>query len=326
MANDPSRFVVVLGEGPAGQAQLRFDVKATSRSDQDQQKTLIDATIVGKMVVLADLETVVHGTLTPDGTPATLLVLKFSFHPGRKGKRFKSAEIKMTFHRGHGSAKSPNVHKIAPDGAWGVEPIEVGFGVDHGPKVNLDSGQGPSIGYEGHFTKNYGKKTYARVEGARRSFGRDRSADKNSATWNLYENDVTKDGIPTLLKTAVLIEREKAFGDPVGERFWATLEIQGEPALSERMEEHKDKLKEKVQRFIGGAFGKPKMDEEDSEEEEEEEDLEVVRGQDEKREGVFFNPGNPTAQRGYAEHMNELEKEDLESLKQIIMIHTKSSP
>ncbi|KAI0440207.1 hypothetical protein F4803DRAFT_528227 [Xylaria telfairii] len=310
MSNELSQFVVVMEEDSGGDAELKFKVQAKPNKNEEQQKALIDAEISGKMVVLADMEIVVHGTMS-NGTPATLIVMSFAFLPGRNGKRFKSAEIKMTFTRGHSSRSSPNVEKISPEYSWGVNATKVKVDMNQQLTGNLQAGVGPvtaTVGYQGQLTKSYDATKCARVEGARRTLGRDRSS-KNSATWKVYENPTTCDGIPTLLKTVILLTRDKTYDDSLGEKFGAKLEIQGDPAWLERMGERMERFKGHFQGLLGRTRNSGDNDE----------DLDPVIGKAEKGEGIIFNP---LLKRGAVEHETELENEDLEKHSCIVMMQT----
>jgi len=317
MADQLSRFVVVLEENDGGDAELKFDVSATNKSRQEHQKILIDADVVGKMVVLADLEKVVHGTLSKGGAPATLIVVRFSFLPGRNGKRFKSAEIKLHFTKGNKGTTSPEVYKIEPEGEWGVEPMDVKTTVSHTISPSIQVGQAPAtgtVGYQWQFTKNFDKKKFVRVEGARRALGRDRLK-KNTAIWNLYENPETRGGIPTTLQTAILLKRAKVVGEPLGEKFNATLDIHGEPGWRGRLKEHTNKIGQAVGSLLGTLTRRDdKKEEEDGKDEEQ---LRTVRGSDHKGEGIIFNP---TMSRGDVKDKNQLLQENLEELRQIVMV------
>jgi hypothetical protein len=316
MAAKP-QFALVLDEGTGGDAELKYDVEATHLTNEEQQKILIDAEVTGKMVVLVDMETVVHGTLSQGGTPATLIVLRFQFLPGRSGKRFKSAEIKIIFSKGSNASSTPEVYKISPEGKWGVEPTDVKLGSSHTISPSLQAGNDlakGTVGYQYQFTKNYDTKVFARVEGAKRALGGVHSV-KNSAVWNVYENPVTRHGIPSLLQTAILVTREKVEGQSTGERFKATLEIHGQPGWKGRL---KEKI-EKIGAAIGSAFAKltGHGKKEDEGDDDDDEDLDMVSRKAEMEEGVIFNPG---LSRGDTKHAEELEIEDLNALKQVVMI------
>ncbi|PVH73214.1 hypothetical protein DL98DRAFT_608273 [Cadophora sp. DSE1049] len=318
MADKESLFVLVLEEEKDGGAELKFDIAATRMTDQEQQKRLIEAEVAGKMVVLADLETVVHGTLSKDGTPASLVVVSFCFLPGKSGKRFKSAEIKVIFTKGKGTTTSPEVLDVGPaQGTWGLEPTDVKVDMGHVLKPSVQAGK-VQFGYEWNFTEGFQKKKYARVESAIRTLGSDRSK-TNAVTLNLYENPVTKGGIPSYLRAAILLAREKTVKDPLGEKFAATVDIHGEPGWRGRMKERAGKFKEAVGRFLGKSQDEdPSEDDDDEEDEDDEEELKAVHSTVKKEEGVIFNP---EMSRGNIENENKLLEEDLGKLKRIVMLY-----
>ena len=100
-------FTILLEEEGAGGVDLKFDIKATNHSGEEQQQHLIDHDIGGSLVVLGDMIQVVHGTLSTEGSPATLLVVRFEFQPAKNQRRFKSVAVKITFSKGSNSVAGP---------------------------------------------------------------------------------------------------------------------------------------------------------------------------------------------------------------------------
>ena len=315
MSEELSRFVVVLEEDVGGHAELKYDVKATTM--QEQQKTLIDAEVAGKMVVMADMDSVIHGTLSKGGPPATLIVMSFYFLPGSNSKRFKSAEIMMKFTKGPKATSGAEVFNIAPaQGVTGMEPTNMTVNLGHVLSPSLQVGQGPgsaTLGYQWNFSKSFDKKRYARVESAQRALGKDRST-KNTVTWNLYENPVTHGGIPSYLRTAILLTREETDDEPLGEKFNATLKIHGVPGWRGRIKEGTDK----IGAAVGGFFHKCGASKDENNDDDDYKELNPVSGSAEKSGEIIFNP---TLSRGDIKNKDELCKEDLEKLKKVVMLY-----
>jgi hypothetical protein len=72
---------------------------------------------LGSFSTKVKLKAVVHGTLTKDGPPATLIVLQFSFSGARANRRVRQARISLQF----GSdpkvpGASPELVNISPKG------------------------------------------------------------------------------------------------------------------------------------------------------------------------------------------------------------------
>jgi len=163
------------------------------------------------LMVQADLLSVVHGTLTPDGDPATLIVTDFCFVGSRSGgRRFRKALIEIGF--GHddqpiGSYLDPIVRQIAPNGTFVFDPsteqkeTTIFTNVTASTKMSLAT-IGIGAGFERRKTRDL--KKYTRMCGrpwiAERTGG-----EQNTARWHVWENEIAKNGIPNLLRTAILV-------------------------------------------------------------------------------------------------------------------------
>lgn len=85
-----------------------FTTKGTNLGGEEQARHLIDEAISNDaLVVQCDLDQIIHGTMVDGGVPATLAVLQFAFVPRGTKRRFKEAEITITFSSGE-------VHAITP--------------------------------------------------------------------------------------------------------------------------------------------------------------------------------------------------------------------
>ena len=288
MPKADAQFKVVLEEEISGDAELKFDIKGTNFTGQEQQQSLVDCEIGGSLVVLADMIQVYHGTLVEGGSPATLIVLRFEFQPSGNYRRFKSVEAKMTFSKGTNSTTAPEVIEITPKGAWSILPSKIPEESSHTISPSIEGG-GPitaKVAYSWQFKKTVDKENSARITGTIRALGRDRSK-KNTAIWTLLENPDTESGIPTLLQTAVLLERETTDEHPEGEKFKAALEIHGE---ADKVTWWKDLWNRATRTLIGKA----------------------EKGQD-----VIFNP---EMNRGVVKDPNNLANEDLEAFRRVVTL------
>ncbi|KAN0074243.1 hypothetical protein V8E54_008180 [Elaphomyces granulatus] len=195
------------------------------------------------LVVLVDTIQVNHGTLMEGGSPATLIVMKFQFLPTGNHRRFKVVKAMMKFSKGWSRLD------IAPKGAWSflksktpeeisheVSPLKLAYQwilkqtflesktpeeVNHEVSPSIEGG-GLKLACKWILKKTKVEENSAVITGVIRALGWDRSK-ANTAVWMLEENDATKSGIPTLVQTAILLERKQT-----EETFKATLEVRVE--------------------------------------------------------------------------------------------------
>lgn len=151
-----------------------------------------------------------HGTLAPDGNPASLLVFEFRFQSGAENRRFRNATITVRFSDANAQAQlDPEVYRIAPDKSHRlhktVTPKEITRGVN--ASLNVGTGlAGGALGFQWEVREPKAIEHSARLSGRpmlmEKDFGRD-----NAAEWSMEEHTGSKDGIPTFLRTAVLLQR-----------------------------------------------------------------------------------------------------------------------
>ena len=284
MPEADAQFKVVLEE----EQLLKRVLIGNNPIGQEQQQSLVDSDVGGSLLVLADMIQVSHGTLVEGGSPATLIVLRFEFQPSGNYRRFKSVEARMTFSEGTSSTTSPEVIEIAPRGAWSILPSKIPEESSHTISPSIGGG-GPITAkatYTWRLKKTVDKENSARIIGTIRAQGKDRSK-KNTAIWTLLENPDTKSGIPTLLQTAVLLEREMTDEHPEGEKFTAALQIYG---VVDKVTSLKD-LRDRIFRR--------------------------VKGKAEKGEDVIFNP---KVNRGVVKDANNLWNDNLEEVGRVITL------
>ncbi|GAB1316538.1 hypothetical protein MFIFM68171_06748 [Madurella fahalii] len=124
----------------------------------------------------ATLKGVVHGHMEPDGDLATLIVIETRISSDRTTSRIRGVQITAVFAAvGSDPTRDPEVCAVAPD-----------------EKQLL--GRDPSGVYIPLSGNSYCET---------RQYGRD-----NAAVWRVYESEQKKDGIPGLLRTAILLRRE----------------------------------------------------------------------------------------------------------------------
>lgn len=280
-------------------AQLKFDYEGTDfHYDEDgdsQPDGIVDEDVGdGALSLKCDITKVVNGTLNKDGPPATLIVFQFAFLPHGNNHRFKKVQIIITFSSG-------KVHSISPENEWTTLPSEKVQERTHTVSPSLEAAFGPAkatTAYTWQQKETQTLRGYAKVTGAIRSTGRrtlgiSRKKEKNTVMWGLYEDPQARPrtGIPSLLQSAVLVEREATVNKPFGERFSASIRIHGNV---DSAAEARDKAAE------AGKW---------------------MTGKTRKGRDIWFHP-DPRRNKGTAVHPDSLEDEDLDSYRHLIAIRS----
>jgi len=167
----------------------------------------------GHLAVHADLPYVLHGTLTPGGKAATLLILDFRFGGSRsEGRRFREATIDVGFacenrKIGEDEETDPIVCQMAPYGTLRLDPATVDYEQSISLSANAGAGVGLAVlgvgaGFERKTTVEKTKHTI--LYGSLRISGRN-CGPQNAVRWSIVENATEKGGIPGHLRTAILI-------------------------------------------------------------------------------------------------------------------------
>ncbi|PKX89476.1 uncharacterized protein P174DRAFT_507741 [Aspergillus novofumigatus IBT 16806] len=150
-----------------------------------QRQNIIDDLCSG-FLLQATLQGAVHGTLTPGGDPATLLVMQFYFQGHTAKRRFRTAEIKIRFADQESPLYAdPEVMGLWPQGDFSFNPSE----------VDMNDSKGGS----------------ATITGAPLAFSWDSvEAGHNVVRITLEENGDQKEGIIPSISTAILLKRKAA--------------------------------------------------------------------------------------------------------------------
>jgi hypothetical protein len=187
--------------------------------------------------VQADLVSVIHGK--HNGIPATLIITDFWFMPGKKSRRFTWARITYKFDSrdkkdGGAGGLGPTVAKIEPEGHFSLHPKQKH--VDKNLKLNLGA-QAPTVpispggSVEWSLGENYDAEDQIKLAGIKTLEGRDFGG-YNTARWTLKENEMVNSGIPTRLRTAIVLERKATEAKA---KFQGTLEIKVDADLISEM-------------------------------------------------------------------------------------------
>ncbi|KAH8805996.1 hypothetical protein F5884DRAFT_467681 [Xylogone sp. PMI_703] len=203
------------------------DEDSTYRTQNDPRRPHQRSNIVerkGALDVRCLAIDVIHGYLSPEGDPATLLVFEFRLDARKRARRIIEASMSFTFaSRDKQNVSDPEVLQIAPKGRMILVPTKQQESSTYGGDANLGGGfLGASLGGSVKWEKTVSRESSdaTAVVGSIDLVGRNYGA-SNGASWTLLENQTMATGVPALLRTAVLLRRE----DDESE-FMATFKIQ----------------------------------------------------------------------------------------------------
>jgi hypothetical protein len=169
--DDDTRFdVVMIEDEDEDEDELEAEPRFSKRGIiSGEGPRWVDEAVGGSSkrdLIQCDMVQICHGTTMPSGSPATLIVLRFSFQPiGSKKKRFKWVEVTMTF-RGAAGSNDPDIIAIAPE----IEEryyrsettSEIGHELDLSLEVGIPVVKG-TPGYKWHKTNTTTEKDFCRV-------------------------------------------------------------------------------------------------------------------------------------------------------------------
>ena len=178
---------------------------------QTQREHLVQYGYGSDRIVKGRLVDVVHGRLSPDGDPASLIVSSFKFLGSTPSKRFRYAKITWDFAYADSEGReAPEVKKISLDDQFVMKMTTFDESTEKKMDAGLQGGGGPanlslSAGWShDHFAKIddhislYGTSIFTQKQ----------SGEPNAAMWVLEENKSQKSGIPGSLTTAILVKRK----------------------------------------------------------------------------------------------------------------------
>ncbi|KAI9779171.1 MAG: hypothetical protein M1839_007706 [Geoglossum umbratile] len=211
---------------PTGDEGATYHIK-NAPGGEIQRPHLVDRG--SSLVVQGDLVQVLHGTLSPDGAPATLLVVDFNFVSMELSRRFKSAKITLRFADARSRFdQDPEVIRIAPCGYFSIHPTQKREEVKRSVNLSAQAGgavAGVNTGFGWELTESVERQDQTTLAGTIRLEGRTYGP-KDTARWVLMENVTQKSGVPANLRGAILLKR-KNFDD----QFIATIQIEAEVDL-----------------------------------------------------------------------------------------------
>lgn len=175
-----------------------------------------------KKQVKAKLVRVIPGTFDEDGDPAALLVFEFYFYMP-SGRRFKHSLITITFEDEKGpSSLDPEVYRISPEGRFAINKEKDSKDVSHGVDAAVNGGVlgfNLDVGYHWKMERKVERDHSGTLHGMSRRFKT--FGEETSAVWELEEDPVKNEGIPSFLRTAVLLRL-----DDESDKFQFTVEIE----------------------------------------------------------------------------------------------------
>jgi len=156
---------------------------------------------------------VIHGQFSSEsGVFATLIVLQFRFDARKRARRFQSADISLEFKGMKPGESGPEVYGIAPVGKMSLVPTTQTEAVTR--KAGLQIGAAAptggitatgSVGWKKCVTRDTSDDTtvIGSIDLKGRNWG-----PSNCASWTLLENETAKTGIPSSIRTAILLKRK----------------------------------------------------------------------------------------------------------------------
>lgn len=176
--------------------------------------------------VQGNLVEVVHGTLTPGGAPASLILTEFRFTTLDSPRRFRQATITFRFEDADApDATPPAVVNVAPEGFFAVSRRERTREVAHGVNVALGAGGGgigahAGLQFEWRLSeiKSYVDETT--LSGIKTVLDRG-VPPPNAARWAMSEaknadSSGGDHGVPSYLRLGILVQRTSASGKFLG--------------------------------------------------------------------------------------------------------------
>jgi Cornifin (SPRR) family len=188
------------------------------------------------LTVKANIVQVSHGTLSPEGQLASLLIFEFKFISQKESRRFKKATVTLTFEDAEKNASNdPEVRRIAPEDLFKMNKTSRSVDITNKTNFGITAGMTPvggNVGHEWEIKQTKAIEHSARLTGSKRLIRESFSGPENTVIWSMEENRDRdkKDGIPSFLRTAVVLGRTS------DEPFSFHIKIQTEVDISSRLE------------------------------------------------------------------------------------------
>ena len=204
-----------IGLSKTGDSNSRF------RTENDPSNPWQRANIVerkGSVDIRRSCLDIVHGDFsTSSDLFATLLVLQFRFDPRKVARRFQSIDIRLEFKGMRPKETGPEVFAISPNGRMSLAPTTQHEDIKCNLSLQLGGAApvggitaGGQVGWEKCVSRDTSDQTT--VTGSIDLKGRNYGP-SNCVSWTLMENKTLANGVPTSIRTAILLKRkhEKPF-------------------------------------------------------------------------------------------------------------------
>jgi hypothetical protein len=214
MAASSDKFMVELEE--VNDEEFELHIKAFGHK---QHRNFTGYDQKGPAVVYGYRHATIHGHFSDredEVQAGSLIILDWQFLPRDPKKRFKFVRINVVFAGPDGCKvwEEPAVYQMAPRGTHALlkttytedekKGLELSFGAEFGGSVGL------KVPYELSTSTVMADKI--RISGQpylNFSPGTERDPDRlNAVEWNFFENESQKSGLPTYVRTAILLSRE----------------------------------------------------------------------------------------------------------------------
>lgn len=196
--------IPLVPEGDNAEFRLR-----DAYTGQPQRPNIVDYGT--SLNVQGNLVEVVHGTMTPGGDPASLIVTEFRFSTLDPPRRFRHATITFRFdYPDSRDASPPAVVKISPEGFYAMNRSERPQEVSRGATIAVGGNFGPAanatLGYQWGLVETKARVDHAALTGIKTVLDRG-VPPPNAARWSTAENKNDKYGVPSHLQLAILVKR-----------------------------------------------------------------------------------------------------------------------
>ncbi|KAF4546016.1 uncharacterized protein LTHEOB_4668 [Lasiodiplodia theobromae] len=155
---------------------------------------------------------VIHGLVSPEAEEfATLIVLKFKFDSRKTARRISAVNITLQFAPEQAGDPEPVVSQIAPYDSMVM--VETKQTEDEKRSASVKLGAPPlagvELGTDLGWEKSVNRETTdaTKVIGSIDLLGRN-YGEADSASWTLLENSTTETGVPSTMRTAILLKRQ----------------------------------------------------------------------------------------------------------------------
>jgi len=193
----------------------------TSNPLDDQYQRLTVTERRGPVDIRCKSRVVIHGYFDTqsDDVFATLLVYDFFFDATKRFRRIASANITFEFSSSEPGAPAPEVDGIAPFGRYSLLQTQQKEHTQREAGANAGGGyMGAKLGASYKWSNSVDSTTTddTRLVGATVC---DKYGREIGANWTLHENATTRKGVPSFLRTAILLKRKR------DEKFQCTVRI-----------------------------------------------------------------------------------------------------